>query len=601
MTNSSKKRLNAFFGPYVKSIVAGCFLITGANVFLVWIPVFIRETINQVSDNPSLQGAEGLAVFEILFQSSFSIPLLSNALKLVAAALLYGLLLFATRQTIIVSSRKIERDVRSALFEKLLALPKSFFTKHRIGDIYVRTSEDVNKLRMYYGPAVMYAANTVGRMGVIIFMMFWVNPTLSLWAMIPLPFLSFLAYFVSSYINKQSRVIQEHYAILAGRAQEAFSSIRLIKAYGREDYEQTMFENESESYKNKKLKLDLVESLFIPMLSFFIGLSVVIVLWKGGEMVIANELSVGNIAEFIVYVAYLTWPVASLGYTLNLYQQAMASWERIDYVLDYPIVLNEIKEAKKQNAPKEPFLAFDKVGFKYPGTDQWVLKDISFTLDKGQQLAIVGKTGSGKSTIVQLIPYLFDVTEGEIRLEGINIKYWPKDTLREKMGYVSQETFLFSDTIYGNIAFGTDFADLSLVEKAAESAQVKSNILSFTKKFDTIVGERGITLSGGQKQRTAIARALIKNPEILIFDDSLSAVDTKTEEAILNHLRVELENRTSIMISHRISTVQQADKIIVIDEGRIIETGTHLNLIQKDGTYSRMYRKQLLQEELNVL
>lgn len=601
MTNSSKKRLNSFFGPYVKSIVAGCFLITGANVFLVWIPVFIRETINQVSDNPSLQGAEGLAVFEILFQSSFSIPLLSNALKLVAAALLYGLLLFATRQTIIVSSRKIERDVRSALFEKLLALPKSFFTKHRIGDIYVRTSEDVNKLRMYYGPAVMYAANTVGRMGVIIFMMFWVNPTLSLWAMIPLPFLSFLAYFVSSYINKQSRVIQEHYAILAGRAQEAFSSIRLIKAYGREDYEQTMFENESESYKNKKLKLDLVESLFIPMLSFFIGLSVVIVLWKGGEMVIANELSVGNIAEFIVYVAYLTWPVASLGYTLNLYQQAMASWERIDYVLDYPIVLNEIKEAKKQNVSKEPFLAFDKVGFKYPGTDQWVLKDISFTLDKGQQLAIVGKTGSGKSTIVQLIPYLFDVTEGEIRLEGINIKYWPKDTLREKMGYVSQETFLFSDTIYGNIAFGTDFADLSLVEKAAESAQVKSNILSFTKKFDTIVGERGITLSGGQKQRTAIARALIKNPEILIFDDSLSAVDTKTEEAILNHLRVELENRTSIMISHRISTVQQADKIIVIDEGRIIETGTHLNLIQKDGTYSRMYRKQLLQEELNVL
>lgn len=601
MTNSSKKRLNAFFRPYVKSIVAGCFLITGANVFLVWIPVFIRETINQVSDNPSLQGAEGLAVFEILFQSSFSIPLLSNALKLVAAALLYGLLLFATRQTIIVSSRKIERDVRSALFEKLLALPKSFFTKHRIGDIYVRTSEDVNKLRMYYGPAVMYAANTVGRMGVIIFMMFWVNPTLSLWAMIPLPFLSFLAYFVSSYINKQSRVIQEHYAILAGRAQEAFSSIRLIKAYGREDYEQTMFENESESYKNKKLKLDLVESLFIPMLSFFIGLSVVIVLWKGGEMVIANELSVGNIAEFIVYVAYLTWPVASLGYTLNLYQQAMASWERIDYVLDYPIVLNEIKEAKKQNVSKEPFLAFDKVGFKYPGTDQWVLKDISFTLDKGQQLAIVGKTGSGKSTIVQLIPYLFDVTEGEIRLEGINIKYWPKHRLREKMGYVSQETFLFSDTIYGNIAFGTDFADLSLVEKAAESAQVKSNILSFTKKFDTIVGERGITLSGGQKQRTAIARALIKNPEILIFDDSLSAVDTKTEEAILNHLRVELENRTSIMISHRISTVQQADKIIVIDEGRIIETGTHLNLIQKDGTYSRMYRKQLLQEELNVL
>ena len=371
--------------------------------------------------------------------------------------------------------------------------------------------------------------------------------------------------------------------------------------YGREEYEQSVFEKESEEYKKKKLKLDLIESLFIPMLSFFIGLSVVIVLWKGGEMVIADELSVGNIAEFIVYVAYLTWPVASLGYTLNLYQQAMASWERIDYVLDYPIVQNKIDHEIATKHSDEPFLVFDKVSFKYPGTDQLVLKNISFTIDKGEQLAIVGKTGSGKSTIAQLIPYLFDVTNGEIRLEGINIKYWPKDKLRDKLGYVGQETFLFSDTIYGNIAFGTESADLPLVEKAAESAQVKNNILSFTKKFDTMVGERGITLSGGQKQRTAIARALIKNPEILIFDDSLSAVDTKTEEAILNHLRVELENRTSIMISHRISTVQQANKIIVIDDGSIIESGTHQDLIAKDGTYSRMYRKQLLQEELNVL
>jgi ATP-binding cassette subfamily B multidrug efflux pump len=601
MTYSSKKRLNAFFGPYVKTIVAGCFMITAANVFLVWIPVFIRETINQVTNNPNLQGAEGLGLIEILFQSEFSLALFANAFKLVGAAILYGLFLFATRQTIIVSSRRIERDVRAALFEKLLALPKSFFTKHRIGDIYVRTSEDVNKLRMYYGPAVMYAANTLGRMGVIIFMMFYVNPTLSLWAMIPLPLLSFLAYFVSSYINKQSRVIQEHYAILAGRAQEAFSSIRLIKAYGREEYELSVFEKESAEYKRKKLKLDLVESLFIPMLSFFIGLSVVIVLWKGGEMVIADQLSVGNIAEFIVYVAYLTWPVASLGYTLNLYQQAMASWERIDYILDYPIQQNKLDDSITSELVDGPLLEFDKVSFKYPGTDQWVLKDISFSLDKGQQLAIVGKTGSGKSTIVQLIPFLFDVTEGEIRVNGINIKYWPKDKLRDLLGYVGQETFLFSDTIFGNIAFGTENADLALVEKAAERAQVKTNILSFTKKFDTIVGERGITLSGGQKQRTAIARALIKNPEILIFDDSLSAVDTKTEEAILNHLRVELENRTSIMISHRISTVQQADKIIVIDEGCIIESGTHQDLITKDGQYSRMYRKQLLQEELNVL
>lgn len=602
MDKKSRQRLNSFFNPYVKIIVLGCSFIMGANVFLVWIPVFVRQTIDSVSS--SLDGVDNVdlqTVTQVLFQSDFSSMLAANSLKLIAAALLYGFLLFATRQTVIVSSRKIERDIRSALFEKLLKLPKSFYLKHRIGDVYVRTSEDVNKLRMYYGPAVMYAANTVSRMGVILTMMFWVNTELTLWAMIPLPLLSFLAYYVSSYIHKQSRVIQEHYSILAGRAQEAFSSIRLIKAYGREEYEQKMFEKESEIYKEKKLRLDLVESLFIPMLGFFIGLSVIIVLWKGGEMVMSDRLSVGNIAEFMVYVAYLTWPVASLGYTLNLYQQSMASWQRIDYVLDYPIEQKQKSEIPAVEEYDGPIISFEKVGFKYPESETWAIREISFKLEKGQQLAIVGKTGSGKTTIAQLIPKLFSPQEGTIKLLGIPIDNWPEEALRQIIGYVSQETFLFSDTLFENIAFGVIEPETADVEDAAKHAQLYENIQSFTKKFETLVGERGITLSGGQKQRTAIARALIKKPEILIFDDSLSAVDTKTEEEILNHLKVELSGRTSIMISHRISTVQQADNILVLNHGRIAESGNHQELIDANGMYTSMYRKQLLQDELKVL
>lgn len=601
MNQESRKRLNHYFKPYVRIIVFGCFLLFGANAFLVWIPVFVRRTIDGVVGEVE-KSKQSSSIWDTLFDSEISDFLLQNAALLIGAAILYGALLFATRQTVIVASRRIERDIRDRLFEKLLALPKRFYALHRIGDIYVRTSEDVNKVRMYYGPTVMYAANTLSRMGIILAVMFYVNTPLTLWAMIPLPFLSFLAYYISGYVNKQSRVIQEQYAVIAGRAQEAFSSIRLIKAYGREEYEQEAFEQDSEIYRKKKLKLDLVESLFIPMLGFFIGSSVMIVLWKGGEMVIADTLTVGNIAEFMVYVAYLTWPVASLGYTLNLYQQAMASWERIDYVIEYPTVEQvESTAQKKHHTDELPLLEFNNVSFRYPDAKSWALRKVSFSLMEGDQLAIVGRTGSGKSTLVQLIPRLFEAEEGEIMLKGKPIQSWSVAELRELIGYVPQETFLFSDTIYENIAFGSHEADIAKVAAAAEKAQVKENILDFAHQFETKVGERGITLSGGQKQRTAIARALIKNPEIIILDDSLSAVDTKTEEAILNHLRTELSGKTSIMISHRISTVKNADHILVLADGTVEQYGTHEKLMKQKGSYQRMYQKQLLEEELNVL
>lgn len=611
MSTSTTKRLNAYFKPYKRTIVIGCLLLLGANSSLVWIPYFVRKTIDEVTaivESNSDASAGSVSIVQALFGSEISWLIAKNALLLLAAAGLYGLLLFATRQTIIVASRWIERDIRNDLFQKLLDLPKRFFVLHRIGDIYVRTSEDVNKVRMYYGPAVMYAANTLTRMGIILIMMFWVSTPLTLWAMIPLPILSFLAYYMSGYINRQSKKIQEQYASLAGRVQEAFSAIRLIKAYGREAYEQQVFEEESDVYRKKKLRLDLVESLFIPMLSLFIGMSVILVLWKGGEMVMAQQVSVGNIAEFIVYVAYLTWPVASLGYTLNLYQQSMASWDRIDDVLQYPeeslhaLKNSPSKESDSASASKDvPIIEFRNVGFRYPESKQWAIRNISFKVMPGQQLAIVGKTGSGKSTLVQLIPALFEPEEGEILIKGKALHAWSITDLRALIGYVGQETFLFSDTISENIGFGMAQYSTAMVKEAAEKAQLAANIEDFTQAYETKVGERGITLSGGQKQRTAIARALIINPEILIFDDSLSAVDTKTEEAILNHLRSELKDKTSVMISHRLSTVQKADLIAVLDQGILRESGTHQELLERNGLYKTMYHKQMLEKELSVL
>jgi ATP-binding cassette subfamily B protein len=419
-----------------------------------------------------------------------------------------------------------------------------------------------------------------------------------MWALLPLPFLSAFAYWVSGYINDYSRIIQEQYSTIAGRAQESFSSIRLIKAYNRENYEQHRFEQESESYRKKKLRLDMVESLFHPTLNLLIGLSVVIVVWKAGQLVIEGQLTVGNILEYIVYVAYLTWPVASLGYTVNRFQQSMASWKRIDEVLTEEIGIADKSHTDEDIETIQGSIEFRAVSFKYPGAQEYALHDLNLKVEAGQNAAIVGRTGSGKTTLVELIPRLFDTTEGEILIDGKNIKTIPLRVLRKNIGLVPQDTFLFSDTIAENIAFGTRGATQQQIETAAEKAQVKDNILDFEKKFETMLGERGITLSGGQKQRTAIARALIRDPKIVILDDSLSAVDTKTEEAILQHLRNELKGRTTLMISHRISTIKDADIIYFIENGTVVEQGTHKELIDNEGRYSVMYNKQLIEQEL---
>lgn len=595
---NSLSQLNRYFKKYRGTILLGSVLLTASNFFLVWIPVLIRRTMDQVEALRELEGFSYGSLSEVFFHSQAGAILARNSLLLIGTVLLYGVLLFATRQTLIVTSRKIEYDIRNDIIRKLLRLPQRYFAERPSGDIYVRATEDVVRVREYFGPVYMYTVNTLTRAGFILTMMVIVNPRLTLWSLLPLPFLSAFAYWVSGFIHKYQVIIQEQYSELAGRATEAFSSIRLIKAYNREPYEQERFERESDSYRKKKLRLDLVESLFHPALNLLIGVSVIIVVWQGGTMVMSGEITVGNIAEYIIYVAYLTWPVASLGYTVNMFQKSLASWNRIRELLGEEIEIADDDQTDSTLQKMRGEIEFRDVTFTYPGASVPALQNISFRIEEGQTVAITGPTGSGKSTLVQLIPRLFDPEEGEIRIDGVEIRKWPVRILRRKIGFVPQDTFLFSTTIGENIAFGVEEALPEQIETAARKAQLLENILDFEKKFETMVGERGITLSGGQKQRTAIARALIKDPDILILDDSLSAVDTKTEADIMQHLRKELENRTTIMISHRISSIINADTIFYIEDGFLLEKGSHEELLKLNGAYAEMYRKQLLEKEL---
>ncbi len=588
--------LNKYLKKYSLSVGLGILFLTCANFFLVWIPVLIRQTIDEVE---SLSGGAFQvpdSLMETLFTSEVGRILGVNSLILLGAVILYGFFLFLTRQTLIVSSRKVEYDIRNDIIEKLMQLPQSFYAKYSHGEVYVRASEDVNKVREYYGPVIMYSINTITRAGFVITMMYVVNKELMLWALLPLPLLSIFAYWITGYIHKHSIIIQEQYSKLAGQAKESFSSIRLIKAYNRLNNEQEKFELLSEDYRKKKLRLDMIESLFHPGLNFLIGISLIIVIWQGGIMIIEGSLTVGNIAEFLIYVAYLIWPVAALGYTINRFQKSLASWYRIKEVLDYPLEIENIDKESELHLKGE--IEFKNVWFKYPESDDFVIKNLNMKIYAGENVAIVGRTGAGKTTLVQLIPRLFEATEGEVLIDGIEIENHPLYQLRTNIGYVPQGTFLFSDTIGDNIAFGLEEASNEQIENAAELAMVKENILDFEKKFKTMLGERGITLSGGQKQRTAIARALIKSPRILIFDDSLSAVDTKTEDAILKNLNQELGDRTTITISHRISTIKDADKIFYLEDGQIVEQGTHEELLEYDGHYKAMYKKQILEQEL---
>ncbi len=591
--------LNRYFAAYKREVIIGSVYLTVSNGFLVWIPILIRQSIDRLEQITKLEGVGWSGVGQVLFSSEHTFTLLEYPAYLFIASLLYGYLLFATRQNLIVASRRIEFDMRNEVFDHLQKLPQEYYAKTNSGDVYVRATEDINRVRDYFGPAYMYTLNTITRAGIIITIMFLVNVELTLWALLPLPLLSLIAYYVSTYINKRSTEIQEQYSRLAGRAQEAFSSIRLIKAYVRESYESDRFREESETYRVTKLKLGIVESLFFPLLNLLIGFSTLLVVWKGGILVVEGVLTVGNIAEYIIYVTYLTWPVAALGYTLNLLQRSAASHKRLADLMAEPIE-EDVEDGLDVGRPFGE-VRFENVAFRYPGAEVDALSNISFTIPTGSKVAFVGRTGSGKTTLVQMIPRLYETTHGRITLNGTDIKAYSLESLRRQIGYVPQESFLFSDTIAENIAFGIDTIDEKRVEQAAERAQILDNIRDFDKEFMTVLGERGITLSGGQKQRTSIARALIKEPGMLILDDSLSAVDSKTEEALTRVIRETLPDTTTIIIAHRLSTVKHCDTIHMLENGTIVESGTHDELIEMNGAYASLYRKQLIEQELEAL
>lgn len=579
----------------------GVVFLTLSNAFLVWIPVLIRQTLDGIELLSSSNEYLGQGVIEVLLSPEAGWILARGILLLSLATVLYGYLLYLTRQTIIVASRKIEYDLRNEVFDHLQKLPSSFYSKNTTGDIYVKATEDVSRVREYFGPGFMYGVNTITRAGIIITIMFMVNEELTFWALAPLPFLSIIAYWMSNFIHHRSNEIQEQYSVLAARAQESFSSIRLIKAYAREDYEQQQFNEESEVYRKKKLRLDIVESLFHPTLNFLIGVSIVLVIWKGGILVIDGVLTIGNIAEFVIDVMYLTWPIAALGYTLNLVQRSAASNIRIQAILNEPTVA-EIASGSRTVSDSDPIsIRFENVSFSYPGTDVEVLHDITLELKSGQNVAIVGRTGSGKTSLIHLITRVFDPSKGIIYLNNHPVKSYNINEVRRIIGTVPQDVFLFSETIYNNIAFGKEYASFEEVKDAAAGAAVLDNINEFKHKFETVLGERGITLSGGQKQRTSLARALIRSPRILVLDDALSAVDNKTEEQIVTYLNTALSETLKIQVSHRLSSVKKADIIYVLHSGKIVEQGSHEYLLSLNGHYANMYNKQVIEQELAEL
>lgn len=522
--------------------------------------------------------------------------LISNVLLIIATTIIAGFLTFLMRQTLIVMSRHIEFDLKNEVFRQYENLSQNFYKQNRTGDLMNRISEDVSKVRMYVGPAVMYSINTIIRFTIVIVYMYNVSPRLTLYTLLPLPLLSYGIFKLSSEINKRSTIFQQYLSKVSSFSQEIFSGVRVIKAYSLEEQHQKNMVALANESKSKSLNLAKVQSLFGPLMMALIGISNLVVIYFGGIMYIDGTIkSIGTIAEFILYVNMLTWPVASLGWVSSMVQEAEASQKRLNEFLKTE---PEIQNTNTEKSNVEGEIVFDNVSFTYEDTKIKALKGISFKVNKGETLAILGKTGSGKSTILSLISRLYDATNGAIKIDAKEISSLNLFDLRNSIGIVPQDAFLFSDSIKNNIKFGKEDATDKEVESAAKSAVVHDNIIGFNKQYETILGERGITLSGGQKQRVSIARAIIKNPPILLFDDCLSAVDTETEETILNNLFEICKDKTTIIVSHRVSSAKNASRIIIIEDGRIIQQGTHNQLVNQEGYYASLYLKQLSEKEL---
>ena len=579
--------LDKYFVKYKYSFLIGIVITIVAQMFSLFTPKLISKSFTII---------EAFAKDKTVSKSFIQQELITNILLIIATTIAAGFLTFLMRQTLIVMSRHVEFDLKNEVFRQYENLSQNFYKQNRTGDLMSRISEDVSKVRMYVGPAVMYTINTVIRFTIVIVYMFNVSPRLTLYTLLPLPLLSYAIFKISSEINKRSTVFQQYLSKVSSFTQEIFSGIRVIKAYSLEDQHQNnMIELANES-KSKSLSLARIQALFGPLMLALIGISNLVVIYFGGLMYINGTIkSIGTIAEFILYVNMLTWPVASLGWVSSMVQEAEASQKRINEFLK---IVPEIQNKTPEKSIIDGTISFENVSYTYEDTKIKALQDVSFTVHEGETLAILGKTGSGKSTIISLISRLYDVTEGRITIDEQEISTVNLYDLRNSIGIVPQDAFLFSDSIRNNIKFGKENATNEEVETAAMSAVVHDNIMGFNKQYETILGERGITLSGGQKQRVSIARAIIKNPKILLFDDCLSAVDTETEEAILNNLQEICMDKTTIIVSHRVSSAKNADRIIILDEGRIIEQGSHNQLINQESYYADLYLKQLSEKEL---
>ncbi len=582
--------LNKYLLKYKYYYIIGGIFILISTAFAIVPATLIRETFNLIES-----GFQEYKEGNIYVKDEILGNVLFFAIAIIAAAVFRGLFMYMMRQTMIVASRKIEYDLKNEIFFHYQTLPLSFYKNNNTGDLMNRISEDVGKVRMYLGPALMYGLNVIILMVMVIPFMFYINFNLAFYSLIPLPFLVVCIYLVQNIINIRSEEIQVSLSNLSTYVQESFSGIRIIKSFVREINFENVFKSKSVDYKDKSVNLQYVLALFFPIIITLIGMSIIITVYIGAIEVFEGNLSIGNIAEFLIYVYLLTWPVTALGWITSIIQRASASQRRINEFLEQQ---TDILSNKKEKIDLLGKIEFKNVSFRYPDTNIHGMKDISFKINPGESLGIIGATGSGKSTISNSIMRLFDVDKGKILFDDTDIKNLDIQHFRRQIGYVPQDVFLFSDTITNNILFGSENKNYENVRDAAVNADLMRNINSFPEKFETKIGERGITLSGGQKQRISIARAIIKEPKILILDDCLSAVDTKTENIILENLKKIMLDKTSIIISHRISSVKLAKKIIVIDDGKIIETGNHKNLIDKRGYYFDLYNQQLEKENM---
>ncbi|GAA4088444.1 ABC transporter ATP-binding protein [Mucilaginibacter panaciglaebae] len=586
--------LNKFFVKYRWRLLPGVLFVIISNIFSVLPAQVIRVALDLVTENIGVYHLFAGFSRQSMVYDIFGASLLLFGIVVLVLSLIRGLFLFFMRQTIILMSRHIEYDLKNEIYNHYQDLSLAFYRRHNTGDLMNRVTEDVSRVRMYLGPGIMYTINTVVLFILVIYAMLTVNVRLAIFSVLPMPILAVIIYYVNNVINFRSEKIQERLSALSSFVQENFSGIRIMKSYVRENHVREKFAIESDDYKTHSMALVKVQAAFYPLMLFLVGFSNVITIYIGGVEVMKGNITPGNIAEFLVYLNQLTFPVMALGWVTSLIQRAAASQKRInEFLHEKPDIVSPDVPARTING----LIEFNNVSFVYPDTGIQALKNVTFTANPGEMVAIIGRTGSGKSTIANLLLRMYDTTGGEILIDQQPIKRLNLESYRSQIGFVPQEVFLFSDTIANNIAFSADALDMPKVEQAARDAAVYSNIIELEKGFETLIGERGITLSGGQKQRVSIARAIVKHPQILIFDDCLSAVDTRTEEEILHNLGRIMQGKTNIIIAHRISTIKNADKILVLDNGEIIEQGNHQQLMQQQGTYFELYEKQLLEEE----